>query len=71
MFKKYYPIKEIKQRDKFFSFRNFENFEKQICSFFFKLIKSYYQFINENKVNPLIFVIEDCQLIDEVYYHSI
>jgi hypothetical protein len=58
--------------DPFFTPRKFNNNESTIQEFFAILIKKYKKFIdgqmNENLENlyPLIFVLEDCQYIDEV-----
>ena len=52
--------------------RKFDKNETAISKFFFKMIKRYRALLDEYSEGqmkfPLIFVIEDCHLIDEVNY---
>ena len=67
-------VTEIPVIDNFFEPRNFKNIERFVCNFFVRLIIAYQQLINENNKErnvlffPLLFVIEDCNIIDEVSY---
>lgn len=64
IFTKFFQIKELPPRDPFFEFRKFDKLEKNICRFFVKLIKKYREDIISDF--PLLFVIEDVHLIDEL-----
>jgi len=70
-FEKNYFIAPLPERDAFFDPRKFDKFEKYVIDFFFGLVKLYSIQINEtskqsNLNYPLVFVLEDCQAIDEV-----
>jgi len=64
-FEKFFFIRNLDKRDTFFTARKFNKSEKTICNFFLHLIKRYAAFLQQEKL-PLIFVIEDCNQIDEV-----
>jgi hypothetical protein len=66
-FEKFFFIRNLEQRDTFFTARKFNKAEKTICSFFLYLIKRYLQFLQQEKL-PLILVVEDCNQIDEVFF---
>jgi predicted ATPase len=66
VFNRIYQIKKLEERDCYFQARKCDKFEKHICNFFSKLLKAYQKLICEKESNPLIFVIEDCHLIDDL-----
>jgi len=82
-FENNFIIADLPPIDNFFEPRKFNGIEKCICNFFTKLITSYHQLVNSsqgqgqnNNISnyPLIFVLEDCNIIDEVIdflYYSI
>lgn len=55
-------IIEIQEVDVYFKRRDFKNFQKGIAKFFLILIKRYIEIIKF----PLFFIIEDCQVIDNI-----
>ena len=55
-------IIEIQEVDVYFKRRDFKNFQKGIAKFFLILIKRYIEILKF----PLFFIIEDCQVIDNI-----
>jgi predicted ATPase len=66
VFNRIYQIKQLEERDCYFQARKCDKYEKHICNFFAKLLKAYQKLISEKELNPLIFIIEDCHLIDDL-----
>lgn len=74
-FNKYFQIKHLAERDPFFFPRKFDKNESSIAKFFIKMIKRYRILLDESPTKdlyryPLILVIEDCHLIDDVIFFS-
>ena len=74
-FEKNCIIAPLPERDHFFDQRKFDKIDRLIIEFLLRLIKLYNQQLNEQQTlsqnflgYPLIFVIEDCQAIDEVFH---
>jgi hypothetical protein len=70
IFNQFYKVRELADRDPFFSARKFDKNESSIQKFFLKMLKRYQELLNTKCPSdlkiPLIFVIEDSHLIDEV-----
>jgi len=64
LFIKFFSIKQIPPRDPYFETRKFERSDKSICRFFSLLIKKYKEICIPDL--PLILILEDCHLIDEI-----
>lgn len=64
LFMKFFSIKEISPRDPYFETRKFEKSEKSICRFFYYLVKKYKEICIPDL--PLILILEDVNLIDEI-----
>lgn len=59
-------VQELPERDPFFKAQNFEGVHKFVIKFFIKIIKKYQELVLSQVKSPLIFVLEDCHIIDDV-----
>ena len=62
----FFKVKDLPERDPFFKSITFEGIDKSICVFFVKLIKKYQEIVLKVVRAPLIFILEDCHILDDV-----
>ena len=62
----FFKVIELPERDPFFKATSFDGIEKSVCLFFVKLIKKYQEILLKEAKVPLIFVLEDCHISDDV-----
>ena len=68
IYNKIQELPEKEKRDPFFEALRIEKVDRQICGFFIKMIKKYQKFVLAKIQAPLIFILEDIQNVDDVFY---